>query len=91
MTPSTISSRLMTVAKTGRLIERSDRLHVSRFAVGRRRRGGRAPTTFAPGRSLPVPSTTMRSPARDALQDFRLAVGARADLHVDLFDAAVGL
>ena len=98
ITPSTISSRLITVANTGRLIERSEmfmrgqpRLRVA--GVGRRpsglRRRPRRPC--CPARSLPVPSTTIRSPAFSPSSTSTMPVAARADLDVGPFDAAVGL
>ena len=60
--PSTISSRLATVARTGRRIDRSE------MTTGQRRPGldcGFSPAslTTEPSCSFTMPSTTMRSPA----------------------------
>ena len=96
ITPSTISSRLITVAKTGRWMERSERFIASapvRASSARR------------GRRVAPPSADLRARAQlagavddDAVarasgrsQDFRQAVAARADVDVRLLDAAVGL
>ena len=64
--PSTISSRLITTASTGRLIERSESFIAlpAYCEGGLAAAGAAAPSvTVLPGCTLPVPSTTMRSPA----------------------------
>ena len=85
ITPSTISSRLTTVAKTGRWIEMSDSFIVRRRRFAARRRApavvAPASTTRSPGCSLTVPSTTTRSPAFQARHDFDHALAARAEFH----------
>src|SRR3982750_4736931 len=85
MMPSTMSSRLMTVAKTGRWIEMSDR----RMSALRRRGCGRRFDDLRAGGQLAGAVDDDAFACADALQDFGLAIGARADRDVDLFDAAI--